>query len=603
MKVDRRAFEGSILLVTLFKLAYPLWANVPGGCWQAECLLGLTIFSIIRESFTRPGALGYPRRATSQGVAVGALAVPWTFAGLLPAALKHGMQAEFYSFALRASMGASALMLGMLALDSCWRDSLGGQRPRNVVEGSSGAYCADGEGEAEKVPGRARRPVHVTCRTSSSSGGLQWAAPSSASSSVAKSGNRSFLAESAEFTRQSRIEALLSVAFSILLFLCVLRDGPYDLRPAGLRYPVGPWGTTVVSLLAVAGLLLLLFALRMCFTIGEAMVVSTGLALLGWDVFLLSCSASLHLWGSELPRTGQAFSIFQLLEKRSQVSLFCELLVAGVLLGCWSVVPLLRQLFVPPKKMQGTGTLGTVRGTIVGGLAAVLVGGGTLLVIKPAIWALQFAFASLRRAGILAFWVALLAFTLPVMNYLSHSHTVPTIIVRKGYHILALMLFSPALVWEPQLLAISLAIAAAALMVVEAVRVGSVPHIAAHINAFMTSFLDSRDSGAVLISHFSLLAGMAVPVWLSGIPGVVPGEQVPDLAGAFTGIIILGIADSAASAIGRGFGRLQILDTHKTVEGTLGGMVCCLLAWMITWVTCLPRDPAVPVWSAVRIFC
>ena len=34
------------------------------------------------------------------------------------------------------------------------------------------------------------------------------------------------------------------------------------------------------------------------------------------------------------------------------------------------------------------------------------------------------------------------------------------------------------------------------------------------LKRFMLSFTDSRDAGAVLVSHFSLLTGCAVPVWL-----------------------------------------------------------------------------------------
>lgn len=48
---------------------------------------------------------------------------------------------------------------------------------------------------------------------------------------------------------------------------------------------------------------------------------------------------------------------------------------------------------------------------------------------------------------------------------------------RKGYHLLALGLFLPALLWEPQLLSISLAIAFALLVVLEIVRLGGVPYV------------------------------------------------------------------------------------------------------------------------------
>jgi dolichol kinase len=74
---------------------------------------------------------------------------------------------------------------------------------------------------------------------------------------------------------------------------------------------------------------------------------------------------------------------------------------------------------------------------------------------------------------------------------------------------------------------------------------------------------------------------MAAPVWLSSVSGTRIGESVPDLSAAYSGIIILGVADSAASALGRRFGRRRILGTRKTLEGTLGGVACTLAAWLL----------------------
>jgi len=71
-------------------------------------------------------------------------------------------------------------------------------------------------------------------------------------------------------------------------------------------------------------------------------------------------------------------------------------------------------------------------------------------------------------------------------------------------------LFAPALLLEPQLLAVALAIASALLVAVEMARVGNVPVLGPRVHAFMTAFIDSRDAGAVLVSHFSLLAGASL---------------------------------------------------------------------------------------------
>ena len=121
------------------------------------------------------------------------------------------------------------------------------------------------------------------------------------------------------------------------------------------------------------------------------------------------------------------------------------------------------------------------------------------------------------------------------------------------------------------------------------------------------SFTDGRDSGMLLVSHFSLLTGMAVPVWLSSVT-TTPATSRRDMSDlsqltgwesmphgeklhsndtvtalpltAFAGIMILGIADSAASAIGKRYGKHRIcMGTKKTVEGTLGATVLTLLGW------------------------
>ena len=120
------------------------------------------------------------------------------------------------------------------------------------------------------------------------------------------------------------------------------------------------------------------------------------------------------------------------------------------------------------------------------------------------------------------------------------------------------------------------------------------------------SFTDGRDSGLLLVSHFSLLTGMAVPVWLSTVTttptttrrdmtdlvqltGRDPIQLEPSNSSvtalpltAFAGIMILGIADSAASAIGKKYGKHRIcVGTSKTLEGTLGATLLTLLGWAL----------------------
>lgn len=118
--------------------------------------------------------------------------------------------------------------------------------------------------------------------------------------------------------------------------------------------------------------------------------------------------------------------------------------------------------------------------------------------------------------------------------------------VRKGYHALAVALFLPCLLLEPGLLGLALAVAFAVLVAVEAVRLAGLPHVSAAVHGFMTAFTDGRDVGPVFVTHFALLLGMAVPVWLELRPagaGAGAGGPSPDQSAgpaALAGILILG---------------------------------------------------------------
>lgn len=110
-------------------------------------------------------------------------------------------------------------------------------------------------------------------------------------------------------------------------------------------------------------------------------------------------------------------------------------------------------------------------------------------------------------------------------------------VVRKGYHIIALLLFLPPLLLEPQLLAIALAVAFAMLLAVETVRVGGVPVISQRLTGFMTTFTDARDGGVIFVTHLALLTGMAGPIWIS-VLGKKEGQPISGTA--LAGLLVLG---------------------------------------------------------------
>lgn len=154
----------------------------------------------------------------------------------------------------------------------------------------------------------------------------------------------------------------------------------------------------------------------------------------------------------------------------------------------------------------------------------------------------------------------------------------------------------------------------------------------------MQEFVDERDAGVIYITHFTLLLGLAVPMWLCLVlPGAAevttrtpspphhycaagdtactpallrgatnaeknqlgvllssfwkrdvtlagsdPACVLVQVTAGLSGLIIIGVGDTAASFIGKLFGRVPVhYGSNKTVEGTAAGITASLGAWMV----------------------
>ncbi|GIL77590.1 hypothetical protein Vretifemale_6998 [Volvox reticuliferus] len=197
---------------------------------------------------------------------------------------------------------------------------------------------------------------------------------------------------------------------------------------------------------------------------------------------------------------------------------------------------------------------------------------------------------------------------------------VPHIVMRKGYHLLAIVLFLPAFGWDVRMLQASLAVAGAVLVFVELLRCLGPPQLRRAIGGFMVDFADARDSGPVYVTHFTLLLGIAVPVWLGdSVCGAAAGAMMGGLYGSkaaepmsslsapddgplsprlsaaaarllpscrtvlgLSGLVSLGSGDTAAACVGFLLGQRRLfLHGKKTWEGTLSGAAAMLGSWAV----------------------
>ncbi|TRM64840.1 hypothetical protein BD626DRAFT_490049 [Schizophyllum amplum] len=144
---------------------------------------------------------------------------------------------------------------------------------------------------------------------------------------------------------------------------------------------------------------------------------------------------------------------------------------------------------------------------------------------------------------------------------------------RKFFHALAVVMFVPGIAYDPAFTHLAFNVAFALFIFAEYVRYFALYPFGASVHLFMNEFLDSKDSGTAILSHFYLLTGCANALWF----------EAPSQLISYTGVLVLGIGDALASIVGKRIGihRWSPL-TPKTTEGTAAfALSVVLAAWML----------------------
>lgn len=317
-----------------------------------------------------------------------------------------------------------------------------------------------------------------------------------------------------------------------------------------------------------------------CASIGEALLVTGGLILYFGDMLALTL-AKINI--SALPSNLRAvhFGI-----RRSKISTILQGVVLGLLLlpvlykfvlGIWKYFS--RSTNSEAFAAEGMTCEGIGRSIIFyASMAMVLiliVPGWTAWVqefhMHPFLWVLDFVFSEpIKRLSLCIYWIGVICVSVFRFYNISKSSKVERILLRKYYHLVAVLMFLPALVFQPKFLDLAFGAAFAVFLVLEIIRVWRIWPLGHLVHQFMNAFTDHRDSDILIVSHFSLLLGCALPKWMS------TGFNDRPLA-PFAGIVSLGIGDTMASMVGHKYGVLRWSKTgKKTVEGTAAGITSVL---------------------------
>ncbi|QRV75082.1 dolichol kinase [Ceratobasidium sp. AG-Ba] len=150
---------------------------------------------------------------------------------------------------------------------------------------------------------------------------------------------------------------------------------------------------------------------------------------------------------------------------------------------------------------------------------------------------------------------------------------------RKFFHALALLMFVPGISWDPAFSHLSFSLAFSLFTFAEYIRYFAIYPLGAAVHVFLSEFLDEKDGGSAILSHFYLLTGCAIPLWLESSSRVL----------CLAGVIVLGVGDALASIVGRKIGTLRWFpSSSKTIEGTAAFAVS---VFMCDWIIAIQEFP------------
>ncbi|GLJ49159.1 hypothetical protein SUGI_1037130 [Cryptomeria japonica] len=200
----------------------------------------------------------------------------------------------------------------------------------------------------------------------------------------------------------------------------------------------------------------------------------------------------------------------------------------------------------------------------------------------PLLWVIDFILEKpMERLAVCIYWLAVICVSVLRFYNISKDSKIERILLRKYYHLLAVIMFVPALLFDADFLKLAFGAALAMFLILEMIRVWQILPLGDLVNQFMNAFTDHRDSEIIIISHFSLLLGCAIPIWMSAHFNDRP-------LAPFAGILSLGIGDTMASMVGHKYGVLRWSKSgKKTIEGTAAGITSVLFACLvlIPWLT------------------
>ena len=186
----------------------------------------------------------------------------------------------------------------------------------------------------------------------------------------------------------------------------------------------------------------------------------------------------------------------------------------------------------------------------------------------PIFWILGLILESNNKCLLMALWVICVIGAIILVRVQKSKATTRT---RKLFHALMVIVCTSGISLDPDFTYLASVVAFCVFALLESLRFHKIDPFHKILDSSFEIFLDEKDSGGLILTHIYLLIGCCAPLWLAHDLSFTSKEKL------LSGVLAIGIGDSAASIVGSLFGKLRFPDSQKSIEGTLASVMAQLL--------------------------
>lgn len=121
---------------------------------------------------------------------------------------------------------------------------------------------------------------------------------------------------------------------------------------------------------------------------------------------------------------------------------------------------------------------------------------------------------------------------------------------RKIFHFLIVLVFVPGLIFQCAFIYVASGIALALLIILETMRIIQLWPVYNILEKSVKCFIDEKDAGFLALTPIYLLIGCSMPIYLHPCPCDLTDSAGFELLPLMSGVISVGIGDTAASVFG-----------------------------------------------------